>query len=138
MIDFNIPTLTGQEEDFVLQALKQKDLSGAQNYSSKCENWIQKNLGIKRAYLVPSGTHALEMAALMIDIKSGDEVIMPSYTYPSTANAFVLRGARIVFVDIEPNTMNIPIENIKKAFSEKTRAIVPVHYGGVSCYPETE
>lgn len=133
MIPFNKPTLTGNEQQYVIEAIKGKTLSGNGEFGQKCQEWFEKNIGCSKAFLTPSCTHALEMAALLIDIKPGDEVIMPSYTFVSTANAFVLRGAKIVFVDIRPDTMNIDEQLIEAAVSSRTKAIVPVHYAGVSC-----
>lgn len=133
MIPFNKPPLVGTEEQYIMQALKGNKLSGDGPFSQKCQNWFETSLPAKKVLLTPSCTAALEMAALLIDIQPGDEVIMPSYTFVSTANAFVLRGAKIVFVDIRPDTMNIDERLIEAAITVKTRAIVPVHYAGVSC-----
>jgi len=133
MINFNCAPITGDELHFISDALNGARLSGDGYYGRKCEDWFKKNLSINRALLTPSCTHALEMAAILIDVKPGDEIIMPSYTFVSTANAFVLRGARIVFVDIDPITMNICVGQIEEAISSKTKAIVPVHYAGVAC-----
>lgn len=133
MIPFNQPPLTGNEEQFVLQALSSPKISGDGPFGKKCQAWFEESLPAKQTLLTPSCTAALEMAALLLDIQPGDEVIMPSYTFVSTANAFVLRGARIVFVDIRPDTMNIDERLIEPAITEKTRAIVPVHYAGVGC-----
>ena len=130
---FNKPPYTKNEEKYILEAIKSPKISGDGKYCNLCMNWFEKNLGCKRALLTPSCTHALEMAAILINIKPGDEVIMPSYTFVSTANAFVLRGAKIVFVDIKPDTMNIDESKIENAITEKTKAIVPVHYAGISC-----
>src|SRR5690554_6299511 len=132
-IPFNVPPLTGNEQQYVLHSLKGAKLSGDGPFSKKCQAWFERSLSAHRALLTPSCTAALELAALLIDVKPGDEVIMPSYTFVSTANAFVLRGARIVFVDIRPDTMNIDERLIEAAITVKTRAIVPVHYAGVSC-----
>lgn len=132
-IPFNKPTYTGNEDKYVLDVIKNTRISGDGKYCSLCMDWFEENLSCKKALLTPSCTHALEMAAILINIKPGDEVIMPSYTFVSTANAFVLRGAKIVFVDIRPDNMNIDESKIEKAITEKTRAIVPVHYSGVSC-----
>jgi len=132
-VPFNIPALTGNEEKYVRDAIRNRKFSGDGPYVKKCESWLESNLGCKRALLTPSGTHALEMAALLCDIEPGDEVIMPSYTFSSTANAFALRGARIVFVDIRPDTMNMDEKLIEAAITPKTKAIVPVHYAGVAC-----
>lgn len=133
MIPFNRPPVTGNELSFIEEALNQGKLSGDGPFTELCQRWFERQLGCERAFMTPSCTHALEMAALLIDVKPGDEVIMPSYTFVSTANAFVLRGARIVFVDVRPDTMNIDETLIEQAITEKTRAIVPVHYAGVGC-----
>ena len=137
MIPFNQATIVGNEEQYVLNAMHSDKISGDGQFSHKCQIWFEKNLGCKKALLTTSCTHALEMAALLIDIQKGDEVIMPSYTFVSTANAFVLRGAKIVFVDIRPDTMNIDETLIESAISKKTKAIVPVHYAGISCEMDT-
>ncbi|RBW48131.1 dTDP-4-amino-4,6-dideoxygalactose transaminase [Marinobacter sp. F3R11] len=133
MIPFNRPPTTGEELRYIEEALGQGKLSGDGPFHERCHQWFEDQLGCSRAFLTPSCTHALELAALLIDVKPGDEIIMPSYTFVSTANAFVLRGARIVFVDIRPDTMNIDETLIEQAITEKTRAIVPVHYAGVGC-----
>lgn len=134
MIPFNIPPYIGKEQEYIKQVIeKHKKLCGDGLFTKKCNKWFEDNFGCKKAFLTTSCTHALEMAALLINIKPGDEVIMPSFTFVSTANAFVLRGAKIVFVDIRPDTMNINEELIEKAITKKTKAIVPVHYAGVSC-----
>jgi len=133
MIPFNKPPYTGNEDQYVLQAMHSAKISGDGDFSRRCQSWFESELGCKNALLTPSCTHALEMAALLIDIQPGDEVIMPSYTFVSTANAFVLRGARIVFVDIRPDTLNIDETLIEAAINKKTKAIVPVHYAGVPC-----
>jgi len=133
-IPFNKPCYTGNEDKYVLNAMRSLQISGNGPYTKKCEKWFEEELKCKRALLVPSGTHALEMAALLIDIQPGDEIIMPSYTFVSTANAFALRGAKIVFVDIKPDTMNIDENLIEQAVTEKTRVICVVHYAGVACF----
>ncbi|RMI00369.1 dTDP-4-amino-4,6-dideoxygalactose transaminase [Stutzerimonas nitrititolerans] len=137
MIPFNKPPYTGNEVQHVLAAMRSEKISGDGVYGKLCQTWFEKRLGCRKALLTPSCTHALEMAALLIDVKPGDEVIMPSYTFVSTANAFVLRGARIVFVDIRPDTMNIDEKLIEAAITDKTKAIVPVHYAGVACEMDT-
>jgi dTDP-4-amino-4,6-dideoxygalactose transaminase len=137
MIPFNKPPLTGNEQQYVLQAMQSDKISGDAYFGKKCQQWFESTLGCKKALLTPSCTAALEMAAILIDIQPGDEVIMPSYTFVSTANAFVLRGAKIVFVDIRPDTMNIDETLIEGAITDKTKAIVPVHYAGVSCEMDT-
>lgn len=133
MIPFNKPPYTGSEDEHVLASMRSAKMAGDGAYSQLCQEWFEKNLGCKKTLLTPSCTQALEMAALLIDIKPGDEVIMPSYTFVSTANAFVLRGAKIVFVDIRQDTMNINETLIEAAVTSKTKAIVPVHYAGVAC-----
>ena len=137
MIPFNKPALTGNEQHHVLDAMHSGKLSGDGKYTAKCHQWFESRLSCEKALLTPSCTHALEMAAILIDIQPGDEVIMPSYTFVSTANAFVLRGAKVVFVDIRPDTMNIDETFIEDAINSKTKAIVVVHYAGVSCEMDT-
>ena len=136
-IIFNKPPVTGNEEQYILQVLKSPKISGDGPFGQKCQKWFEATLPCNKSLLTPSCTAALEMAALLIDIQPGDEVIMPSYTFVSTANAFVLRGAKIVFVDIRPDTMNIDEQLIEAAITDKTRAIVPVHYAGVACEMDT-
>lgn len=134
MIFFNIPPFIGKEENYIKEAIENNHkLCGDGPFTRKCNAWIENKFKTPKALLTTSCTHALEMSAILADIKSEDEVIMPSYTFVSTANAFVLRGAKIVFVDIRPDTMNIDENLINDAVTEKTRAIVPVHYAGVSC-----
>lgn len=132
-ISFNRPPKTGNEEKYVLQVIESVHMCGDGVYGKKCQRWFEETLPTKKSLMTPSCTAALEIAALLIDIKPGDEVIMPSYTFVSTANAFVLRGAKIVFVDIRPDTMNLDERLIEAAVTERTRAIVPVHYAGVGC-----
>ena len=132
-ISFNRPPLTGNEQQYVLQAMASDKISGDGQFGKRCQQWFESRLEVPKTLLTPSCTHALEMAALLIDIQPGDEVIMPSYTFVSTANAFALRGAQIVFVDVRPDTMNIDETLIEAAITDKTRAIVPVHYAGVAC-----
>jgi len=132
-IPFNKPCYTGNEDKYVLDSMRSLHISGNGPYTKKCEEWFENRLKCKRALLTPSCTHALEMAAILIDIKPVDEVIMPSYTFVSTANAFVLRGAKVVFVDIRPDTMNIDENLIENAITERTKAICVVHYAGVGC-----
>lgn len=136
MIPFNIPALTGNEEKYILEAFRNNKLSGDGDFTARCHKWFEKNFKTPKALLTTSCTHALEMAAILAGIEEGDEVIMPSFTFVSTANAFVLRGAKIVFVDIRPDTMNINEKLIESAVTKKTKAIVPVHYAGVSCEME--
>ena len=133
-IDFNRPPFVGKELDYIREAVEVNGmLCGDGPFTKKCSQWMREHLRTKEALLTTSCTHALEMAAYLADIQPGDEVIMPSYTFVSTADAFVLRGARIVFVDIRPDTMNIDETRIEAAITEKTKAIVPVHYAGVAC-----
>jgi len=132
-IPFNRPPQTGKEEKYVIDAINSDKLSGDGKYSQLCQSWFEDKLSCKKTLLTPSCTHALEMAAMLINIGPGDEVIMPSYTFVSTANAFALRGAKVVFVDIRPDTMNIDEYLIEAAITNNTKAIVPVHYAGVSC-----
>ena len=136
-IPFNKPPYIGKESEYVLDAVNKGHISGDGEYTKKCAKKIEEHSGTKRALLTTSCTHATEMAALLSDIKPGDEVIMPSYTFVSTADAFVLRGATPVFVDIRPDTMNIDETLIEDAITSKTKAIVPVHYAGVGCEMDT-
>lgn len=133
MLPFNKPPYTGNEDKYIKKALRSSKISGDGKFTKKCEQWFENKLKCNKVLLTTSCTHALEMAALLINIDHGDEVIMPSYTFVSTANAFVLRGAKIVFVDIRPDTMNIDERKIEQAITNKTKAIVPVHYAGVAC-----
>ncbi len=132
-IPFNIPAVVGTEKALIEDVINKRELCGDHFYTRACSQRIEEAYRAKKALLTPSCTHALEMAALLCEIKPGDEVIMPSFTFVSTANAFVLRGAHIVFVDIRPDTQNIDETLIEAAITEKTRAIVPVHYAGVGC-----
>lgn len=137
MIPFNKPPVVGTEQQHIANALTSGKLSGDGPFTKLAEQWQQQHFDAKKVLLTPSCTASLEMAALLIDIQPGDEVIMPSYTFVSTANAFVLRGAKIVFVDVRPDTMNIDETKIEAAISAKTKAIVPVHYAGVACEMDT-
>lgn len=137
MIDFNRPPFLGKELEYIRQAVENKKLCGDGLFTQKCSAWMQEELGSPYALLTTSCTHALEMAAYLADIRPGDEVIMPSYTFVSTADAFVLRGARIVFADIRPDTMNLDESRLEEAITPRTRAIVPVHYAGVACEMDT-
>lgn len=137
MIDFNRPAFVGKEMDYIRDAVNRGMLCGDGIYTRKCSRWMEERFQVKHTLLTTSCTHALEMAAYLSGIGEGDEVIMPSYTFVSTADAFVLRGARIVFVDIRPDTMNIDEQLIEQAITPKTRAIVPVHYAGVGCEMDT-
>ena len=133
MIDFNRPAYTGKEMEYIQDAVQRGMLCGDGEYTKRCSRWMEERFHTAHVMLTTSCTHALEMAAFLADIQPGDEVIMPSYTFVSTADAFVLRGATCVFVDIRPDTMNIDETKIEEAITEKTKAIVPVHYAGVSC-----
>ncbi|WP_404401765.1 dTDP-4-amino-4,6-dideoxygalactose transaminase [Idiomarina seosinensis] len=137
MIPFNKPPVIGTEIHFIQQALDSDKISGDGSFGKRCQAWFEERLPTHKALLTPSCTAALELAAILIDVVPGDEVIMPSYTFVSTANAFVLRGAKIVFVDIRSDTMNIDEKLIEPAVTERTKAIVPVHYAGVSCEMDT-
>ena len=136
-IAFNVPPYIGEEERYIKEAIDARKICGDGAFTRKCNEKLEKITGTKKALMTTSGTSALEMAALLSYIQPGDEVIMPSYTFVSTANAFVLRGAKIVFVDIRPDTMNIDEKLIEAAITEKTKAIVPVHYAGVACEMDT-
>lgn len=133
MIKFNVPPFTGREMDYIKQAVDNQKICGDGEFTHKCNEWIEEKTGTTKCLLTTSCTHATELAALLADIQEGDEVIMPAFTFVSTADAFVLRGAKVVFVDIRPDTLNIDENLIEDAVTEKTRAIVPVHYAGVSC-----
>ncbi len=133
MIHFNKPPRTKNEDKYVLEAMNSLKISGDGPFGKKCQEWFEKRYNSKKTLLTPSCTHALEMAALLLEIKEGDEVIMPSYTFVSTADAFALRGAKIVFVVVRKDTLNIDETQIEAAITPKTKAIVVVHYAGVSC-----
>ncbi len=137
MIVFNIPPYTGKELDYISQAVEKQKICGDGEFTRKCSEWIERRTGTGKCLLTTSCTHATELAALLTDIQPGDEVIMPAYTFVSTADAFVLRGAVPVFVDIRPDTMNIDEKLIEAAVTEKTKGIVPVHYAGVACEMDT-
>ena len=132
-IPFNKPLISGKELDYIRQVINSKNLSGNGIFTKKCNTWLEQNIGCRKALLTHSCTGALEMAAILCDIQPGDEIIMPSYTFVSTANAFVLRGGIPVFVDIRSDTLNLDESLIEEAISTKTKAIVPVHYAGVPC-----
>ena len=137
MINFNVPPYTGREVEYMKEAIENQKICGDGPFTKRCSEWIEKETGTARCLLTTSCTHATELAALLADIREGDEVILPSYTFVSTADAFVLRGAKAVFVDIRPDTMNIDEKLIEDAVTERTRAIVPVHYAGVGCEMDT-
>ncbi len=133
MIRFNVPPYTGKEMEYIRQAVENQKICGDGEFTRKCSEWIESKTGTAKCLLTTSCTHATELAALLSKVGPGDEVIMPSYTFVSTADAFVLRGAVPVFVDIRPDTMNIDETLIEDAITERTKAIVPVHYAGVGC-----
>lgn len=137
MIPFNTPPIVGTELGYMQAAMSSGKLCGDGGFTRRCQQWMEKRFNCPKVLLTPSCTASLEMAALLLDIKPGDEVIMPSFTFVSTANAFVLRGAKMVFVDIRPDTMNIDETKIEAAITDKTRVIVPVHYAGVACEMDT-
>ncbi len=136
-IPFNNPLVTGRELEYVRAALSSKHIAGDGPFTKQCQAWLQQLIGCQSTLLTHSCTAALEMAALLADVQPGDEVILPSYTFVSTANAFVLRGAVPVFVDIRPDTLNLDETKVEAAITEKTKVIVPVHYAGVSCEMDT-
>lgn len=136
-IPFNVPPYIGKEDKYIKKAIDSRKICGDGEFTRLCNSKLEELTGTKKALITTSGTSALEMSALLAEIEQGDEVIMPSYTFVSTANAFVLRGAKIVFVDIRPDTMNIDEKLIESAITPKTKAIVPVHYAGVACEMDT-
>ncbi|MDE5967148.1 MAG: dTDP-4-amino-4,6-dideoxygalactose transaminase [Lachnospiraceae bacterium] len=137
MIAFNVPPYVGTELKYIEQAIKNRKISGDGKFTACCNEWLEEKTGAKKVLLSTSCTHALEMAALLAGIKEGDEIIMPSYTFVSTGDAFVVRGAKLVFVDIRPDTMNINERLIEAAITKRTKAIVVVHYAGVACEMDT-
>lgn len=137
MIPFNKPPYVGGEEQNMIQAIHNCKISGDGEFTKNCQGWLEEHTNTAKALLTTSCTSALEMSAMLCGIQSGDEVIMPSYTFVSTADAFVNRGAKIVFVDIRPDTMNIDEHLIEEAITERTKVIVPVHYAGVGCEMDT-
>ena len=132
-VDFNAPVLVGKELDYITQAIENKHLSGDGAFTKKCHALLEESLGVPKILLTTSCTHALEMMAILLDIQEGDEVIIPDFTFVSTVNAFVLRGARPVFVDVRPDTLNLDESKLEAALTPRTKAIVPVHYAGVAC-----
>ncbi len=137
MIHFNVPTFVGTEFKYMQEAVDNRKICGDGPFTFRCNQWIQDRFGAKKAMLTTSGSSALDMSALLCNINPGDEVILPSFTFSSTANSFVLAGAKLVFVDIRPDTMNIDETKIEDAITEKTKVIVPVHYAGVACEMDT-
>jgi len=132
-VDFNRPTLTGKEFEYIAEAIQNAHISGDGPFTKKCHALLEESLGVPKVLLTTSCTHALEMAALLLDIQPGDEVLIPDFTFVSTVNAFVLRGAQPVFVDVRPDTLNLDESRLEAAVTSRTRAIVPVHYAGVGC-----
>lgn len=133
MISFNVPPYVGSEENYIKTAIDNRKICGDGEFTKKCNEWLEKKFNAKKVLLTTSGTSALEIAALLCNVKPDDEIIMPSYTFCSTADAFVQRGCKIVFVDIRPDTMNIDEKLIERAITPKTKVIVAVHYAGVAC-----
>jgi dTDP-4-amino-4,6-dideoxygalactose transaminase len=132
-VPFNRPCLVGNEPFYMAQAVQLGHISGDGHFSRQCHELLERELGVRKALLTTSCTHALEMAALLLDIGPGDEVIVPSFTFVSTVNAFVLRGARPVFIDVRPDTLNLDETQLERLITPRTKAIVPVHYAGVGC-----
>jgi dTDP-4-amino-4,6-dideoxygalactose transaminase len=133
IVPFNKPTVIGKELYYISQAILSGYSAGDAGFTKKCHKYLEQALGVPKALLTTSCTHALEMAALLLDIQLGDEVIVPSFTFVTTANAFVLRGARPVFIDIHPDTLNLDETQLERLITPRTRAILPVHYAGVGC-----
>lgn len=136
-VDFNKPSLMGNELAYIQEAIEKRHISGDGSFTRRCQEYLQETLGVPRALLATSCTHALEMAALLLDIQPGDEVIVPSFTFVSTINAFVLRGAKPIFIDIRPDTLNMDECTLEDKLTPRTRAILPVHYAGVGCEMDT-
>jgi dTDP-4-amino-4,6-dideoxygalactose transaminase len=132
-VDFNRPVLVGNEFEYMRQAVESGHISGDGPFTKKCHAFLEKELGVPKALLTTSCTHALEMSAILLDVQPGDEVIIPDFTFVSTVNAFVLRGATPVFIDIRPDTLNLDESKLETAITSKTKAIAPVHYAGVGC-----
>ncbi|MCS6871244.1 MAG: dTDP-4-amino-4,6-dideoxygalactose transaminase, partial [Anaerolineae bacterium] len=136
-IPFNRPCLMGNEQTYILQAIANGHAAGDGAFTKQCHAFLEQQLGVPKALLTTSCTHALEMAALLLDLRPGDEVIFPSFTFVSTVNAFVLRGVRPIFADIRPDTLNLDERQLERLITPRTRAIVPVHYAGVGCEMDT-
>lgn len=137
LIPFNRSSLAGREMDYIAAALASGQIAGDQTFSKQCQQLLERELGVPRALVTTSCTHALEMAALLLDLQAGDEIVLPSFTFVSTANAFVLRGAKPVFCDVRPDTLNLDETKLPALITPRTRAIVPVHYAGVGCEMDT-
>ena len=136
-VDFNRPVLVGRELEYIQQAIDNGHISGDGPFTKKCHIFLEKELGVPKALLTTSCTHALEMSAILLDIQPGDEVIIPDFTFVSTVNAFVLRGAKPIFLDIRPDTLNVDESKLEAAITPRTKGIVPVHYAGVGCEMDT-
>jgi dTDP-4-amino-4,6-dideoxygalactose transaminase len=136
-VDFNRPVLVGKEFEYMQQAIENGHISGDGPFTKKCHQFLERELGVQKALLTTSCTHALEMSAILLEIQPGDEVIIPDFTFVSTVNAFVLRGARPVFLDIRPDTLNLDESRLEAAITPKTKAVIPVHYAGVGCEMDT-
>ena len=137
MINFNLPPFVGEEFDYVREAVEAHKICGDGPFTKKCNLWMEQHFNAQKVLLTTSGSTALDMAMLLCDLKPGDEVILPSYTFSSTANSAVLAGAKLVFVDIRPDTMNIDEKKIEKAITDKTKVIIAMHYAGVACEMDT-
>lgn len=137
MINFNVPPYVGKEIEYIKDVISKRKICGDGEYTKKCNKWMEEKFHADKVLLTTSGTSALDLSMLLCDLKPGDEVILPSYTFSSTANAFAIYGAKLVFVDIRPDTMNIDETKIEAAITEKTRAIIVVHYAGVACEMDT-
>jgi dTDP-4-amino-4,6-dideoxygalactose transaminase len=137
VVDFNKPCVVGKEFEYMADAIRLGHISGDGEYSKKCHQFLEQQLGVSRALVTPSCSHALEMTALILNIQPGDEVIIPDFTFVSTVNAFVLRGAKPVFIDIRPDTLNMDETKLENLITSRTKAIVPVHYAGVACEMDT-
>lgn len=137
MIGFNVPAFTGKELEYVKESIENHHICGDGEFTKRCSAWMEEHYGAQKVLLTTSCTHALEMAVLLCDIEPGDEIIMPSYTFSSTAAAAVMHGAKLVFVDIRPDTMNLDERLIEDAITERTKAIMPVHYAGIGCEMDT-
>ena len=137
MINFNVPPYVGKEQDYIMQAINAHKICGDGEFTKKCNKWFEDRTGVSKCLLTTAGSTALDMAAMLTEVGPGDEVILPSFTFVSTANSFVVRGASLVFVDIRPDTQNIDEKLIEDAITERTKVIAPVHYAGVGCEMDT-
>jgi dTDP-4-amino-4,6-dideoxygalactose transaminase len=136
-VDFNRPVIVGRELEYIKQAIENSHISGDGPFTKKCHAFLEKELGVQKALLTTSCTHALEMAAILLEIQPGDEVIIPDFTFVSTVNAFVLRAAKPVFLDIRPDTLNVDESRMEAAITTRTKAVIPVHYAGIGCEMDT-